>query len=313
MMLGLSVTALSKKCWLQIAWGYILVMAAGCAWSLQQYLGDPGLIQESYLKAKVLPTPADGDYVRFSWMVALAVFLGIKCLLMQSSKKANIVLSVLLLFLICYLHLLASKTGLLCLYSGGLLYFLHLLFIQRKWKPALFILILLLGAASVAYISLPTLRNRVQYIRYDFSTYSQGHFTPGYNDGARWLSIRAGYGITQEHPLTGIGFGDIRSALQEWHQINQPDSFAYERFLPANEWLVYGAGSGWPGMILFTAGILLLLYGSTSKNIISIILSVVAIIPFITDDSFEGQYGVVILAFIVFFGQKNPSQPVNTA
>jgi hypothetical protein len=93
MMLGLSATTLSKKSWLQIAWAYILVIAIGCAWSLQQYLFDAALVQESYLKAKVLPTPADGDYVRFSWMVALAVFIGIKSLLMQGSKRANIILS----------------------------------------------------------------------------------------------------------------------------------------------------------------------------------------------------------------------------
>jgi O-antigen ligase len=135
MMLGLSATTLSKKCWLQIAWTYIIVIVIGCAWSLQQYLADPGLVQESYLKAKVLPTPADSDYVRFSWMAALAVFIGIKSLLMQNSKKANIILSALLIFLIGYLHLLASKTGLLCLYSGSILYFLHLLFIQKNGRP----------------------------------------------------------------------------------------------------------------------------------------------------------------------------------
>jgi hypothetical protein len=308
LMLGLSVTRFSKHRWLQLAWIYIFIIAIGCLWSLQQYTSSPASIQAAYLKAKVLPTPADGDYVRFSWMIVAAVFLGIKCFTIQVDKRSNILLACLLSFLAIYLHILASKTGLLCLYSGGILYLLHMIFIQKKMGRAIGILTGMLAMTTLAYITMPTFRNRIQYMVYDFSTYSKGHFTPGYNDAARWLSIRAGLGIIQKHPLTGVGFGDIRSAVDQWHQANQPDSFAYERFLPTDEWLVYGAGSGWPGMIFFTAGLLLLLYTSTTKSIASILLSVVAFIPLMTDDSLEGQYGVVILAFIVFFGQRNLPQ-----
>ena len=312
-MLGLSATMLTKKRWLQLAWVYISIISIGCLWSLQQYISDPRSIQAAYLQAKVLPTLADNDYVRFSWMIVTAIFLGIKCISIQGNKKVNGLLACMLAFLVAYLHLLAAKTGLLCLYAGSFIYLLHMIIIQKKWRAGLGILTMILAIATLAYITLPTLRNRVQYVVYDFSTYSKGHFTPGYNDGARWLSIRAGYGITAQHPLNGVGFGDIRSAVDQWHQANQPDSFAYERFLPANEWLVYGSGSGWPGLLCFTAGLLLLLYATTSKSIASILLSVIAFIPFITDDSLEGQYGVVILAFIVFFGQRNfPPQTVST-
>jgi hypothetical protein len=135
---------------------------------------------------------------------------------------------------------------------------------------------------------------------------------PGYNDAARWQSIKAGYRITKENPLTGVGFGDILSSVDQWHKTNHPESFAYERFLPANEWLVYGAGSGWPGLICFTAGLFLLLYTTTTKNIWSILLSLTSFIPFLIDDTFEGQYGVVILAFIAFFGQQKISESTIT-
>ena len=158
--------------------------------------------------------------------------------------------------------------------------------------------------AMLFYATIPTLRNRIQYVVYDFSNYSTGNVMPGYNDAARWLSMKAGYQIMQTHPLYGVGFGDMYTEIDQWHQINHPNSFAYERFYPANEWLVYGTGSGWAGMICFAAGFFLLLYATTSKNILSVILSVVSIIPFLIDDSLEGQYGVLLLAFIAFFGQQ---------
>lgn len=312
MMLGLSVTHLSREKWILTAWIYISIISMGCGWSLFQYAENPAAIQVAYLQAKVLPTLADNDYVRFSWMVVIAILLGVKCLLVQQDKTSKIILGSLLAFLVIYLHILASKTGLICLYTGSLIFLLHLIVIQKKWKPALIALLGMLAVATIAYTTLPTLRNRIQYIRYDFSLYANGNFTPGYNDGARLLSIRAGYAVMQQHPVTGVGFGDIRPAINEWYANKYPQAFMYERFLPTNQWLVYGAGSGWPGMICFTAGLLLLLYASTEKNILSFLLSVIACIPLLTDDTLEGQFGVVLLSFIVFFGQQNLSPPSTT-
>ncbi|HEY1019408.1 MAG TPA: hypothetical protein VGE25_10435, partial [Sediminibacterium sp.] len=147
----------------------------------------------------------------------------------------------------------------------------------------------------------------VQYVLYDFSNYSSGKILPGYSDASRWLSIKAGYQLTAQHPFAGVGFGDMLSAIDQWHQLNHPSSLAYERFLPANEWLVYGTGSGLPGVLCFTAGFVLLLYRTTSRNIFSVIVTTISLIPFLFDDTLEGQTGILVLAFIAFFGQQKLS------
>ncbi len=310
--LGLSVTTLNRYRWMQLACLYIIAITLASCWSLWQYVNNTHSIQAAYLKAKVLPTLADNDYIRFSWMVVIAIVLAVRCVLEQTDKKIKMLLSLLTAFLVVYLHLLASRTGLLCLYAAIFLYILHLIIIKKNWKLGIGFIVIIIAFITLVYHTMPTLHNRVQYIVYDFSNYSKGDFIPGYTDGARWLSLKAGYQITQQHPITGVGFGDIRTAIDQWHTKEHPGSYAYERFLPANEWLVYGAGSGWPGLLIFTAGLLLLLYAVTEKNIFSVILSVIAFIPFLIDDSLEGQYGVVILAFIAFFGQQNFQQPVKT-
>jgi O-antigen ligase len=309
MLLGLASVPLSTKKWMQITWLYLFIISIGCGWSLFQYANNYTGIQEAYLKAKLLPTPADDDHIRFSWMVVTAVLLGMKCLQHEKKKMIRSALIVVLIFLIAYLHILAAKTGLVCLYLAGLIYLLYVLFIQKKRKTGSMIIVIIVAAAMLCYYTMPTLRNRIQYVLYDLSIYSTGSTLPGYNDAARWQSIRAGCAITNDHPLSGVGFGDMLSAVDQWHEKNHPSSFAYERFLPANEWLVYGTGSGWPGLICFTVGFFLLLYTATAKNIWSIILSVIAIIPFLIDDTLEGQYGVVVLAFIVFFGQQKLKGP----
>jgi O-antigen ligase len=311
MMLGLISTPLSAGKWKQITLVFVLIISAGCVWSLLQYIGNHTSMQDAYLRAKLLPTPADDDHIRFSWMVVTAIILGIR-VVNTPTNKTKLLLLFLLLFLLAYLHILAAKTGLVTLYTACSLYVLYIIFIQKKWKQGLGLVALVIGVAMLCYYTMPTLRNRIQYVRYDFSNYSKGKTLPGYNDAARWQSIRAGYSITKENPVTGVGFGDMLRAINQWHEKNHPESLAYERFLPANEWLVYGTGSGFPGLLCFTVGFLLLLYGSSSKTVGSVILSVISLVPFLIDDTLEGQYGVTVLAFIVFFGQQKLTESATT-
>jgi hypothetical protein len=303
-MLGLATVAFADEQWKKICYLYIIIISMGCAWSVGQYLLNTGAIEAAYLKAKVLPTPADADYVRFSWMVVIAILLGIKCFLSEHQKRIQLLLLILIICLVIYLHMLAAKTGLICLYGSLCIYAVHLFFIEKKWKKGFIFCVVFFMIALSAYHTLPTLRNRVQYVLYDFSLYSKGITAPGYNDAARWLSIRAGYAITQEHPLTGVGFGDLLPSVEQWHQKNNPGGFDYERFRPACEWLVYSAGSGLLGMLCFSAAIFFLLFRNSTKNPLSIILGITTLVPLLTDDTLEGQFGVILLAFIVFFGQR---------
>jgi O-antigen ligase len=301
MSLGLSSVTLSAMRWKQLVFIFLLIVFTGCCWSVSHYSFE---LQEAYLQSKTLPTPMDDDHIRFSWLVTVAVFLGAHCISVEKNKIVRDVILLSVVLLIAYLHILAAKTGLVCLYAGSLLYFLYTIIIQKKWKTGVQIAVIVAAMAMIAYKTIPTLRNRIQYVVYDFQNYSKGNSMPGYNDAARWLSIRAGYEIMNEHPATGVGAGDVLGKINQWHEKNHPQSLSYERFLPANEWLVYGAGAGWPGLLFFSAGLLLLLYASTSKNNLSFVLSATALIPFLIDDTLEGQYGVVILAFIAFFGQQ---------
>ncbi|NCI47727.1 O-antigen ligase family protein [Sediminibacterium soli] len=309
LLLGAYAVQLSPKEWKWVSAAYLASVTIGCVWSMGRYLADMQTMQASYLKAKVLPTLADHDYVRFSWMVALAVLLCLKHISFISSRTGRALLVVLMAGFVAYLHILAAKTGLLCLYAAALVYTAYLLCIRRNWKKSLLLLAIMVSVAVVAFVSSPTLRNRIQYVRYDFSLYTANGSAPGYNDAARWLSVKAGYGLLQQNPFTGVGFGDLRAATDAWHTRFHPQSLPYERFLPACEWLVYGAASGWPGMLLFSAGLVLLLYATTGRNVLSAALLVVTVIPIVFDDTLEGQLGTAILAFIVFFAQTIPVPP----
>ncbi len=304
MFLGLSSVTISQRNKTRLVYLYLLLICLGCTWSLSQYLADTTAMHEAYLRAKTLPTPSDDDHIRFSWMVVVAILLGTHLVFTEQKQQTRLGISAAIVFLVVYLHLLAAKTGLVGLYAGIGIYVLYTIFIRKQWRTALAIVATGMAMAAVCYLTLPTLRNRIQYVVYDLSNYAKGNIQPGYTDASRLWSMKAGYQLTLQHPLQGVGFGDMRSVVDQWHTVHHPESPDYERFLPANEWLVYGTGSGIPGSICFTMGFLALLYFTTRRNILSVILSVTALLPFLFDDTLEGQTGVIVLAFIAFFGQQ---------
>jgi len=61
---------LSRKQWRWIAYVFLLLVFAGCCWSLLQYVQNIHSFHEQYLKAKLIPTPLENDHVRYSLVVA---------------------------------------------------------------------------------------------------------------------------------------------------------------------------------------------------------------------------------------------------
>jgi hypothetical protein len=304
---GLLTAQFSFKQIKQLVWLLTIVVASSALYSCYDYLMNEELILKSYLVAKVMPVLMDDDHIRYSWLIVLNIIaLTMIAFLSQRHKehKVNIelwcaVFSI--LFLVAYLHLLAAKTGLLCLYVSLAIAGLYLI-VKVKWWAGLLLIVAIGLFAIAAYNNLPSLKNRVQYVLYDLANYSKGIYTEGSSDGARVLSLKAGIDITQQHFLAGVGFGDVQTEVIKWHDVYHPSSKDYERFLPTNQWLIYSAGSGLLGVLCFSIGLMLLLRPLFSKNIFAVVLVVVLLLPLITDDSFEGQFGVSVFGLMVGLG-----------
>jgi O-antigen ligase len=299
--LGIAAATISLKEWRMVVLILLAFVTLGTLWSTYQLIANYNSVLANYLKAKVTPTPLDDDHIRFSWLVVLTCLLSIKSLANTSSKSIRTLIVITVCWLVIYLHILAAKTGLICLYISALILTINYIIEKKKWLVGGIALAAIITFPIVAVLTIPTLRNRFQYVVYDFNNYSKGNFIPGLSDGARVLSLKAGWSITKHHPLTGVGFGDMKAAVRDWHQTYQPTSFEYEKFLPLNEWLFYGTGSGLFGIISFTVGIPMLLSMIWKTGIIEKAIAVVLLIPLITDDTLESQFGVVIFIFVLMW------------
>lgn len=298
---------LAHRQWRQLAYLFLILLLAGTLWSTFPYLQNPAEVHEAYLKAKTLSTPLKNDHVRFSWLVAAGALL---CwLLIQTGKPFKFLLSLLLLWLVVYLHLLAARTGLFSFYImlGG--YALWYVIKQQNLSKSFWLFGALLLLPVAAYLFLPTFQNRVKYFVYDYSFIKSGAYLPGANDGARAQSYQAGWHILKKYPL-GVGAGDVKDATNNWYTQNMPGVIETDKLLPSSEWLLYGGFAGWPGVLLFTLAMLLPLYFAPPQHrLYWWLLTGTLALSFLADVGLEVQYGVFIYTFFVLWWWKWFSAP----
>jgi O-antigen ligase len=293
---------LKEKEWNYIAYCFVAFTVAACCWSAGQYLFDIQSINESYLRAKTIPTPLDDDHVRFSWLVSLAV-ITIVLLLDKFPVKRKAVLMALLVIPVVYLHLLSARTGLMMLYVFGLAFALY----KARKKPRLSLLIIAALAILLltGWFCFPTFQNRIRYNLYDLSFVVKDKYMSGSSDGNRVISLKAGWHLLQQDPLTGVGAGDLRNETNHWYDANVPGIKETDKLYPSSEWIIYGGMAGWPGLLLFTAIILFPLYIKNIRHrFFWIMLHVVAMLGFTVETSLEMQHGVFIYTFFILWWWK---------
>ncbi|GAA4340203.1 hypothetical protein [Flaviaesturariibacter amylovorans] len=292
----------------QAQWRFLALFFAGCvslgaAGSLGLYLENAAAHNEGFLRAKTFSTPLESDHVRFSWLVTVAQ-LTLLALWKDGSRVQRWCYGTLLLFLTVYLHVLSARTGLGAFYLLLGMAALRLLFQKRSWKLGLAAGIAVVALPLLALRFLPSFQNRVAYIRYDLPNVLNGSYQMGANDGNRFLSIRAGIDLLRQHP-GGIGFGDIQPASNAWFDAHVPGMIRSDRFLPSSEWLMYGLGAGWIGVLLFTASMALpLLDRSIRRSFLWFVLNCGAAFSFLFDIGLEVQYGVYGYVFLILWWWK---------
>jgi hypothetical protein len=294
----------SKKGWLLIAAVFIAVVFIGCTWSLFHYFQNMASVHEGYLRAKTLLTPLENDHVRFSWLVSIAVMICVLLPKLGTQKTATVFLWGLAVFFAGYLHILSARTGMISLYIFLCLYGLWTLRSARKKKPAFLFLGSLILLPLLAYRMVPTFQNRIRYFIYDFSFVQKAEYLPGTNDGARVMSLKAGWQVVRQNPL-GVGAGDVMQEANKWYQANVPQVLETDKFYPSSQWLLYGAFAGWPGILLFTLVMLLPFFQVFWRHqIFWISLQATAAFSFLFDMGLEVQYGIFLYALLNFWWWK---------
>ncbi len=296
----------SKRQWEWLVFIFIGLITAASIWSMFHYVNNAAAINEGYLRAKTMITPLENDHVRFSWLVSIAVLLaGWLCFSKRRNKDAGFwVLVIVVSWMIVFLHILAARTGLFSFYimlAGSMIW---ILVKKIKWKYNVALLLIFLVLPLVAYKTLPTFHNRVKYFLYDLEYFKKTNYLPGANDAVRIISLKAGMNVMQQEPVTGVGFGDIIGETRKYYNKNYPQMTEADKIYPSSEYIIYGAGCGWLGSIVFIFVMIIPFFSKTKNKLVWCLLNAMAAFSLLFDPGLEIQFGVFIYAFIVLWCRK---------
>ncbi len=233
--------------------------------------------------------PVPRNHIRFSLGIAIAVMISLGLFLDKKplnrwQKRLGLVVAV-LLFL--FQHLLAVRSGIVGMYLG-LLVFLAKALTQKEYRIYGFLgVFLLLLTPFLGRKYLPSLENKIGYMLYDWEMRQKGAGN-NYSDSGRILSMQLGLKMGNEHPLLGIGAGDI---LDEMEQELRPMGITKE-LVPHNEYIYYYATTGGVGLTLFLMGILTpIFYRKHYKNTLFLSVQVILLLSFFVEPTLETAAG----------------------
>lgn len=243
------------------------------------------------------------EHVKYSMTVAYAAISA--WLLYRHDEHKSAAMRWILLsgmvILVAVLHLMAVRTGLVIFYIS--LVVLAVIYSTSKLhrKVGISLMVGLVVLPIVAVQVLPTLKQKIGYMRYDWQQHEQG-VGQLYSDSERLLSYKAGISIFKNSPWIGVGYGDVRSAAKDYYKevADRPDVDK----LPHSQYLTYLSGVGIIGFLIWIFGFYRPLYGSIrySKDIylyLIIFLYLNYSLSFLVENSLDRSMSVAFLLLLV--------------
>ncbi len=256
-----------------------------------EFYKDFHSIMVAYSQGQVIDTPF--NHVRYSLMVAFGIvtsfYLFSKDFYIRYRWERWLILLA-ALFQIYFLHLLAVRSGIAALYLCGFFTIIYLIFSIRQMKTALLLTVVIIMVPVIAYVTLPSVKARMNYMQFDLEQLFTFNNASGLSDAGRILSIEKGIELFSEHPLTGVGVGDLAQEMKK--KLDTAPEHPRDILLPHNQFVFIAAGTGIFGLLVFMAVIVLPL--SVKRNFhnwLFICFHIIILSSFFTEATIEEQMG----------------------
>ncbi len=290
-----------KRYYEGIRYFFLLFMfVASIAIGLRYWL-DYELITEMIGRGKPIPTPV--NHIRFSLALAFSIVSG--ATLYRSGFYVRYpfergLIAGILVFLFLFIHLLSVRSGLIALYICMAYYLFRYVWMTRRYLVGTVALIALVMLPVVAYHTIPAFRTKYDYMVWDWRNYRKGNGNL-YSDSDRFLSVKVGLRIGNEHPLAGIGPGDVKREVENIYFRDY--KHITEAKMPHNQFVSVYAGSGLIGLAAFLFAFFTpLLYRRHYRDPLFTALHIIVFCSFLTESTIETSVGTAFYIFFLLLG-----------
>jgi len=297
---------LKDKSKLSVFYIFIAVCFTGILYSCGLFLSNPEHYVKIYSQGQIIPTPV--HHIRFSIMISIAVSMCIYLILRKeilAYKFERTILIALCILFVGYLHFLAVRSGLMTLYV--MLAFTVFYLIRNRVNKLIGLGILLgtIALISFSILFVPTIKNKINYMRYSLEQFAKNENIRDLSDSRRLGSIYGGIQLAKEHPFLGVGYGDLKDETNAYLGKNYPQLKDLD-LLPHNQYILVLATAGIIGLVLFLISTILpFFYLNARSDFFFMSVNLMFISSFLVEHTIEAQIGTAIYIFIVLFSMKN--------
>ena len=244
-----SLPSLSKRHFYHLFYGLLVVMFISSIVVAIDGFSNYAETVQNIDKGKSFDTPI--NHIRYSLLLTLAILSGYfiwKERITIRYQWENKVVLMATLWLFLFIHVLSVRSGLMSLYAAIFFLLIHYILQTKKYLLGGLLMLGLFSLPIVAYFSVPSFKTKIEYTLRDLKNYNEG-FAYHYNDGQRLVSWEIGIRVGNQHPVLGVGYGDV---LQEVAKIYAEDYPTLEkRPDPHNQFIFFYVGTGLLGLGLF--------------------------------------------------------------
>lgn len=283
---------LEERKFIALFYGFVVTLSISVVFVLANYFSNYNTITESFLRGNTIPMPY--SHIRYTLMVAFAFFccwflLEKKYFLFNANEQWLQIF--LLVFLFVALHILSVRSSLLALYVGIIFLLLRFIFVQKRFFLGTVALLMLVTVSFSAYKFIPSLKNKIAYMKYDYNSFKSGEVR-NLSDGARLLSMQGGLEVAKQNLWMGVGAGDLKAEMNKFYSEHYPQLEARDHKLPHNQLIWTLATTGLIGLALFLFAFAFpLLANFGYKNWLLVVLHLILFSSFFTEATLEEQIG----------------------
>ncbi|MCB0704200.1 MAG: O-antigen ligase family protein [Saprospiraceae bacterium] len=286
-----SMPRLKKPEVLTVLYFLLIIMTVACIYVGMNYLANFDAVNEMIGKGKPIPTPS--NHIRFSLVLGFSIISGMALYyegFYLQYRWERWLIPILTLFLFGFIHILAVRSGLIVLYLAIFFTSIRYAYLTRRFAVVGAVLLALVSLPVLTYQTIPSFRQKVNYARWDFLQYTQGT-GQYYSDSERFLSMEVGLKIGNQHPLFGVGAGDLKKEVIQ----NYETTFDGQQDpkMPHSQFLTIYAGTGLCGLLLFLFGFFFpLFYKRQYQSTLFLAFHVIIFFSFFMENTIENNFGV---------------------
>ena len=241
------------------------------------------------------------SHIRLSLMNAIASFAAFYLIFTKKENLIsirNILLLSIGIWLFIFNGILGARMGILIYFVMAALFAFYLIYTLRKWWLTISLIIAVIALPVVTYLSIPSVKLRVDEIKYELNNYQHGGDPSGQSIAQRFVFWKIAIDIFKTSPVIGIGTGDVKDAYTAYYDAHP--TIIQEKFQHRahNQYLTILFTFGVIGFVIFMYGIISpMFFEKKYFDYFYIIFLISFLLSMTMEDTIETQAGVTFYAF----------------